>query len=684
LDEATTQALAAQTGLPSGIVRVLQSQGLTSANAISHHLQPQLASLHDPFAMKDMRVLVNTLATLRRHGDSKLLIHGDYDADGLTSTALLTRGLRAMGFTVIPFVPDRIRDGYGVARRAIDVAVAAGVTTMLTCDTGSSAVDEVAYATSCGMTVLITDHHTPPDVLPVATALVNPTQTDCPYPFKGLCGVGVAYKVLQAMAREFNLNEQALLHPFLDLVAIGTICDVMTLTGENRVLVRRGLQQLRKTSNLGLQALMERIGQLPEKVDERVVGWTIGPRLNATGRMADAAVGLELLLENNAIKARAIADEIERINTLRKHVTGFVEADARAQAGAILAAHPTRAALALFSPRTSLVPAGEGTLSSAVSPESESQDAAIITLDELTETIASVDSVREASATKETASPAKGAAASSEALPELLAWHPGVVGVAAPRIVSATNCSTFLFAWDGHAGQWKGSGRAPQGQGVNLHAALKHIADTSTGLIAKYGGHAEAAGVSLATATSEGLQEFADLLDQTIAAQREAFVPETQTSISSAPVALSVQDLTPDFLRFYKMFGPFGHDAPAPSFHVAGELIEAVTMGKQPGKEDVHLRLIVRQGSQTIKVIGWNAAAGHTDLLAGPFPRAIEVVGLLTESEFRDKKEPVLELQHVRLGLQVVPPTTATPTPHQKVARASEPSTRKKAGGRSR
>lgn len=321
IDQVAVADLQKQTRLPLIISRLLVQRGILDIEEARSFLQPRLDHLHDPFLMKGVDELVDRLLAAKERGD-RIGVHGDYDVDGVTSTTLYTQVLRRLGFDVVPFVPHRMIDGFGVSVRALEQFQRDGVRVVLTCDTGFAAVEEVRHGVDkLGLEVLITDHHMPPEVLPKADALVNPHQKGCGYPFKDLCGVGVAFKVLQALIQRMGLDQEELLWPYLDLVALGTVCDVVPLRGENRALVKWGIRVARESQNLGLRTLFE-VASIPlGKVDERTFGWLIGPRLNAAGRIDDAAKSLQLLLATEEDEARELAEEIDRLNARRRQQT---------------------------------------------------------------------------------------------------------------------------------------------------------------------------------------------------------------------------------------------------------------------------------------------------------------------------------------------------------------------------
>lgn len=310
------------------ICTLLARRGVRDVDEARRFLAPAMEHLHDPLLMKGVAEIAERLARAVE-GKERIGIHGDYDVDGLTSTALYTRVLRDLGVDVEPFVPHRMVDGYGVAVRALETFAERGIRLVLTCDTGFSASEEVRRGVDeLGLEILLTDHHLPPNVLPKAHVMVNPQQEGCEYPWKSLCGAGVAYKVLQALVARLDLDEAEVLHKYMDLVGLGTICDVVPLQGENRVFAFLGIAAARTTRNPGLKALLDLAEVKPAEINEHTFGWVIGPRLNAAGRIDDAAKGLELLVSDDPVRIRALATEISALNTERRDLTKRIEEDA--------------------------------------------------------------------------------------------------------------------------------------------------------------------------------------------------------------------------------------------------------------------------------------------------------------------------------------------------------------------
>ena len=318
-DELAVARLRRELRLPPALCRLLVGRGHPEPAAAKTYLRPNAAQLHPPGMLAGMG---DAVARLRRaiHGREMILVHGDYDVDGICSTAIFTRGLRMMGARVTPFVPHRLDDGYDLGAAGIRAAADAGATLIVTGDCGIVAHDAVASAGAAGIDVIVTDHHTPGPMLPRAAAVINPNRTDCSYPDKGLCGAAVAWKTCLALAAEMSLPEDRL-HALLDLVALATVADLAPLGGENRMLVRWGLRVLPQTPNPGLRALLRATGLTDRaEISAGDVGFVLAPRLNAVGRMGAALEGVDLLLTDDPHEAERIAETLEADNHKRKQV----------------------------------------------------------------------------------------------------------------------------------------------------------------------------------------------------------------------------------------------------------------------------------------------------------------------------------------------------------------------------
>ncbi|GGB02791.1 single-stranded-DNA-specific exonuclease RecJ [Agarivorans gilvus] len=415
---------------PELLKQVYARRGVKSAADVERRAQALL-----PFqglqGMNDaVALLIDSL--MRR---KQVLIVGDFDADGATSTALLMAGLPQFGFSKVDFlVPNRFEYGYGLSPEIVELAAAKGAELIITVDNGISSISGVAKAKDLGIPVLITDHHLPGEQLPQAAAIVNPNLSDCAFPSKNLAGVGVAFYLLVALRSEMRqqnlFDKQGLLEPniasLLDLVALGTVADVVPLDSNNRILVHQGLQRIRAGAcRPGIQALIEVAGRQQANMVASDLGFAIGPRLNAVGRLDDMSLGIHCLISDDIHHARQLASEMDSLNSERKDI------------------------------------------------EQSMQQEALHSVNQL-----SID---------------------SEHLPKALClyqadWHQGVVGLVASRIKEQYYRPVFAFA-DGEHGEVKGSGRSVTG--VHLRDLLERIDTQNPGLISKFGGHAMAAGLSL-------------------------------------------------------------------------------------------------------------------------------------------------------------------------------------------
>jgi len=315
------EALASELRIAPAIARLLIARGFGDPLAARAFLCPTLDQLHSPYALLDMdRALARLQRAIRDR--EPIRIHGDYDVDGTTSTAILKTAIELAGGQASFHIPHRLKDGYGIAVNAADDCARDGVKLMVSVDTGIRAAAVVARAAELGIDVIITDHHLPEAAIPPAHAVLNPNRPGCPYPNKNLCGVGVAFKLVQALLESLHWPEQKLnrvLQSFLKMAAIGTVADVVPLTGENRVIVKHGLAALRDLRSPGLQALFAVSGITPgSHPTARQIGFQIGPRINAAGRMASANDAVELFLTQDTARAQDIAQQLHEHNIARR------------------------------------------------------------------------------------------------------------------------------------------------------------------------------------------------------------------------------------------------------------------------------------------------------------------------------------------------------------------------------
>ncbi len=331
-------SLAGELGLHPLPARVLLHRGYSTPEAASAFLSDKLADLPDPFRMKGMAAAVERLTRALRLGE-KITLYGDYDVDGVCSTSLLTLFLRELGARPATYIPHRLGEGYGLNLQAVERLAAEGTRVLVTLDCGVTAVAEIARARDLGVDVIVVDHHTVPTTLPPAVAVLNPHQPGCDYPTKTLCAAGVAFNFCMGVRKRlrdegfFASRKEPLLKGLMDLVALATVADVVPLTGANRILVAHGLQELSAARRPGVRALKEVAGiDIDAPITSGQVGFRLGPRINAAGRLHDASLGLQLLTAESLEDARRLAQMLDRANSERQGIESTILTEALKQA----------------------------------------------------------------------------------------------------------------------------------------------------------------------------------------------------------------------------------------------------------------------------------------------------------------------------------------------------------------
>ena len=328
MKKADFQEIAGRFHISPITARLIRNKDLTTMEEIDTYLNGTISDLYDGMLMKDMDRAIEILSEKIRE-KQKIRVIGDYDIDGINATYILQEGLVRLGAEVDTDIPDRIRDGYGLNRLLIDRAISDGVDTVITCDNGIAAKEEIAYGKKLGLTVVVTDHHEVPFTevegekqyqLPPADAVIDPKRVDCTYPFDGLCGAGVAYKLVEALTEAMG-EDSTDLDDRMENVAIATIGDVMDLVDENRIFVRQGLEMLKRTKNLGLRALMDCTNIPKDGISPYHIGFILGPCLNASGRLDTAKRALELLEAKELREAMVLAEDLKALNDSRKELT---------------------------------------------------------------------------------------------------------------------------------------------------------------------------------------------------------------------------------------------------------------------------------------------------------------------------------------------------------------------------
>ena len=319
-------------GVSPIVARIMRNKDLESIEAQKRFIDNSLENMHNPSLMKDMDKAIDIIKLKIEEG-KHIRVIGDYDIDGICSTYILVKGLQEFGAKVSYDIPDRILDGYGINENLIKKAYDEGVDTIVTCDNGIAAIDQIKYAKDLGMTVIVTDHHEVPYVRDEVTgeiiykrvqgdAVVNPKQPDCDYPFKLLCGGAIAYKVIECLYEKLNVeNKKEKIEYFIEYAAIATIGDVVDLVGENRIIAANGLERLKTTPNIGLDKLMNMCGINRERLSSYHIGFVVGPCLNATGRLESAKKGIELIMCEDFYEAEKLAGELIELNGTRKAMT---------------------------------------------------------------------------------------------------------------------------------------------------------------------------------------------------------------------------------------------------------------------------------------------------------------------------------------------------------------------------
>ncbi|MBO5488323.1 MAG: single-stranded-DNA-specific exonuclease RecJ, partial [Eubacterium sp.] len=311
--------IAKELGISPLVVMCMMNRDIKTVDEMKRYMKATTHELYDPFLMKNMSRAVRLILQGKERGE-RIAIASDFDCDGIFSGYVLKKGFERLGIDSKIYTPDRVAEGYGLNERIVDEAVQDGYRILVTCDNGIAANEAVAYAKEQGMTVIVTDHHEPQEELPVADTILDPKQDGETYPFHGLCGCGVAFKLICALYEKAEIEADAI-REFLEYVAIATVADVMELRDENRILVKYGLKALQNTRNIGLRQLIEAQGMVDKEIRVGHIGFTIGPCFNAAGRISNVEKSFDLLFEENVSQAKERAIELKEINDQRKSMT---------------------------------------------------------------------------------------------------------------------------------------------------------------------------------------------------------------------------------------------------------------------------------------------------------------------------------------------------------------------------
>ncbi len=523
-------ALPFSTELPPLLQRIYAARGIHRPEELQH----QLAQLARP-DFKGLPEAVSLLADAVV-AQARVMVLGDFDADGATSSALAVLALRAMGLASVDFlVPNRFEYGYGLTPEIVAVAAAQEPDMIITVDNGISSIEGVAAARGLGIAVIVTDHHLPSNQLPDADAIVNPNQPGCPFPSKHLAGVGVIFYVMNALRAELRhmgwFAEAGIPEPnmasFLDLVALGTVADVVPLDHNNRILVAQGLQRMRAgMARPGIMAMLEVAGKAPHRLTASDLGFALGPRLNAAGRLDDMSLGIQCLLCESPPLAREMALQLDELNRDRKAIESGMQQEA----------------LAMLQDRLRV--------------DEETLPWGLCLFDDT--------------------------------------WHQGVIGILASRIKDRYYRPTIVFA-DAGEGQIKGSARSIAG--LHIRDALDAVAARHPQLVQKFGGHAMAAGLSLAR---QDFEAFAQAFDEEV---RRQLREEDLAAVVLSDGELAPPDFNLPLVETLRAAAPWGQHFPEPLFD--GEFF----IQQQRLVGDKHLKLVLsvdQAGQQLLDAIAFN------------------------------------------------------------------------------
>ncbi|HMM38795.1 MAG TPA: single-stranded-DNA-specific exonuclease RecJ [Desulfovibrio sp.] len=531
-NEETPPASVAELGEILGVSAVtagiLWSRGLREAGEMDRFLSPGLRHMADPATIPGLTRAAETLARALGEG-RKPAIWGDYDVDGITSTALMTEFLSLRGFPARPYLPNRLKEGYGLNAAGMETLAAEGVGVLLTVDCGVSDHASVERARSLGLIVVVSDHHLPGETLPEAEAVCNP-RLAADGPFADLAGVGVAFMLAVALNKLLP-GAPLDMRRFLDLVALGTVADVVPLTGQNRILVKNGLLLIKEARRPGIAALKAASGyDRYAELGAGQIGFGLAPRINAAGRLGDPGKALDMLLSPDEETARPLALELNALNAERRREEDSIQQEALAQARELLAARPGLRGLALFGAH----------------------------------------------------------------------WHPGVIGIVASRVVEEFYLPTLILCSEGE--KLKGSGRSVDE--FDLHAGLRSFSDILLG----FGGHRQAAGLSLAPENLEPLRE------RFHAAVLEQVGDRALRPVLKLDRELAFGEISHVLLKELELLQPFGVGNPEPVFQSPPVIVKDRRVF---GKDHVKLTLVDAEARATLSGKAWRQAANLTPAVVG-------------------------------------------------------------------
>ncbi len=558
--DSEVQSLAHALGVEHTIALLLAQRGVYTFDEAKSFFRPNLDELHDPFLMKGMTEAVTRLENAMVNQE-KVLIYGDYDVDGTTAVALVYGFLQGYYKHLDYYIPNRHKEGYGISKIAIDWAKQEGFSLIIALDCGIKSVELVAYAQNLGIDFIICDHHLPGEMLPPAYAVLDPKQADCLYPFKHLSGCGIGFKFVQAFCQH-NGIEPSRLFEYMDLVVVSIAADIVPMVGENRILAYHGLQKLNHTPRVGLKALIQASGFKDElSLDIRNLVFSIGPRINAVGRMQHAKEAVELLISHEKSKADDFAKIIDQINQQRKEIDVASTQEAFEMIEVIQQNGQFSHTTVLFKPD----------------------------------------------------------------------WHKGVLGIIAARCIEFHHRPTIVLTEDENNIL---IGSARSAGGFNLYEALEDCAD----LLLKYGGHQQAAGLSL---HKGNLEAFKMRFEEKVA----SLIKETQrTPQIEVDLKIKLSQITSKFFRILKQFAPFGPENMRPIFITENLIAQYPRILREK-----HLSFQVKQeGSPlTFRVIAFGMADFYEDLLKA---KSVNICYSIEENLYHGKNYLQLRVRDLKFN----------------------------------
>ena len=478
LDNIKVEELSNSLGITPTISRVLLNRGIADHDEAKKFLYSSLTQLHDPFLLKDMDKVVKRIKEAIRNNE-KICIYGDYDVDGISSTSIMIKYFNSINHPVSYYIPSRMEEGYGLNKDAIEKIFINGTRLIITVDCGITSVEEIKFANSLGIDMIITDHHECQNVLPDAYGIINPKQKDCSYPFDKICGCGLAFKLIQALtpAEVFKTS----IYDYLDIVAIATVADVVSLTDENRVIVKNGLEYISESINPGIQALLKVCGFEDRRLNAGNIAFGLAPRINAAGRISSADAGVQLLTATDVNHANKIAQLLNEENRYRQEI----EMNILNEAIDIIERNPG------YASDNILIIYNEG-------------------------------------------------------------WHPGVIGIVASRIVEKYYKPTVILGVE--EGIAKGSARSIPG--FDLFDAMNKCKD----LFIKFGGHEQAAGLSINVENIEAFRQQINLIAKQTLTEEDLIPKVFYDDI------LKIEDISEQLIDEIQQLEPFGMGNPSPKF----------------------------------------------------------------------------------------------------------------------